>query len=109
YLVRGDPKGNTIMMSPGHEIGFGFLRNSAIDQHFLARKRTEDMPPVIRAHPELLGLGIDEATAVIIQANRLEVTGKSQVAIYNSHEETDEPYLLLSQGDQFNLAKRERI
>src|SRR6266446_1708638 len=39
YLVRGDPKTNTIMMSPGHERGFGLLTNSAIDQHLNPGKR----------------------------------------------------------------------
>ena len=60
YLVRGAPEGNQIMMSPGHEQGFAYIRNSAIDQHLLARKRENDMLPVIRKHPNLLGIGIDE-------------------------------------------------
>ena len=33
YLVRGEPGDNTIMMAPGHEQGFGYLRHVAIDQH----------------------------------------------------------------------------
>ena len=35
YMVRGSavPDDNTIMMAPGHEIGFGFLTNATIDQH----------------------------------------------------------------------------
>ncbi|GIT05560.1 MAG: hypothetical protein CM1200mP29_09710 [Verrucomicrobiota bacterium] len=48
YLVRGAPEGNQIMMSPGHEKGFGFVRRSAIDPHLLARERENDMLPVIR-------------------------------------------------------------
>ena len=36
-VVRGDPSGNTIMLSPGHLEGFGFLKGSAIDQHVLVR------------------------------------------------------------------------
>lgn len=33
YLVRGAPEGNQIMIAEGHEQGFGFLENAAIDQH----------------------------------------------------------------------------
>ena len=50
YLVRGAPEGNQIMMSPGHEEGFGFLRLSAIDQHVNTRKRAEDLRPVLAKH-----------------------------------------------------------
>jgi len=66
FLVRGDsarpglPDGdNRIMMSPGHEVGFGLLPNSAIDQHVDARGREADLDSVISELPELLGIGID--------------------------------------------------
>jgi cyanophycinase len=39
YLVRGSPSSNKVLMSPGHERGFGFLRNVAIDQHIVVRGR----------------------------------------------------------------------
>ncbi len=48
YLVRGAPEGNQIMMAPGHETGFGFLPDTAIDQHAIARKRLDDMIPPSR-------------------------------------------------------------
>ena len=54
YLVRGAREGNTIMMAKGYEQGFGFLRNVAVDQHLLKRKRENDLVPVVQAHPELL-------------------------------------------------------
>ena len=33
YMVRGAVEGNEKMMAPGHEVSFGLLRKSAIDQH----------------------------------------------------------------------------
>src|SRR5260370_16757787 len=51
YLVRGDPKGAEVMMAKGHERGFGFIPNSAIDQHVSERHRQRDMEPVVAAHP----------------------------------------------------------
>ncbi|HEY2154867.1 MAG TPA: cyanophycinase, partial [Isosphaeraceae bacterium] len=37
YLVRGAPEGNEIMMAEGHEVGFGYLKNVAVDQHLITR------------------------------------------------------------------------
>jgi cyanophycinase len=105
YLVRGAREGNRIMMAPGYERGFGFLRGVAIDQHLLKRNRENDLVPVIKAHPSLLGIGLDEGTAVIVQGDRFEVVGPSKVAIY----EPDKPYYFLSAGDRFNLKTRSRV
>jgi len=102
YLVRGAPEGNHIMMAKGHEEGFGFLSGVAIDQHLLARKRENDMLEVIAAHPRLLGIGIDEKTAALVQRGELIVIGASKVAIY----ESGKAPLFLNPGDRFGLGKR---
>ena len=108
YLVRGAPEGNRIMMAKGHERGFGFVPNSAIDQHVLARKREGDLAAVIQAHPDLLGIGVDESTAIIVQGERLEVVGKRQVIAYGAHSApaNGKPYLMLPLGSMFNLKTR---
>ena len=100
------------MMAPGHERGFGFLRGVAIDQHVISRARENDMIPVIEAHPELLGLGIDENTALVVQGDRAEVIGTSQVLVYGNERllaREDPPWLILSPGDLFDLATRREI
>ncbi len=106
YLVRGDTKTNTIMMGD-HEEGFGFLKNSAIDQHLLKRNRQFDLVEVMQAKPDLLGIGLDEGTAIVVQGNRFEVIGVSFVAIYDPKIMTDKtPFYLLRSGDYFDLGKR---
>ncbi|MEP6669431.1 MAG: cyanophycinase [Chthoniobacter sp.] len=109
YLVRGAPEGNTIMMAQGHEEGFALLRDCAIDQHVIARHREEDMQPVIAAHPELLGFGIDEGTALIVQGNRARVIGASRVVV-TDHGYTPGPdgrrYFFLNPGAEFDLLTR---
>lgn len=105
YLVRGAREGNNIMMAPGYEKGFAYLRGVGVDQHLLARKREKDMVAVVDAHPELLGIGIDEKTAVVVQGDRFEVIGPSKVAIY----EHGKPYYFLSAGDRFDLKTRSRL
>lgn len=102
YLVRGDPKGNEIMMSPGHERGFGLLSNSAIDQHVNTRGREHDLVKVIEKHPELLGLGIDEGAATLVHGDSFEVIG-GQVAIYDGKEHDGAPYYFLSPKQTLNL------
>jgi len=102
FLVRGDPKGNEIMMSPGHERGFGLLSNSAIDQHVNTRGREHDLVTVIEKHPELLGLGIDEGAAIVVHGDSFEVIG-GQVAIYDGKVHDGAPYYFLSPKQTLNL------
>jgi cyanophycinase len=76
FLVRGHPLGNTVMMAEGYEKGFAFLPGVAIDQHFAQRGRQPDLLPVIKRHPKLLGIGIDEGTAVVVTGSQAEVIGQ---------------------------------
>jgi cyanophycinase len=66
------------------------------------------MLAVIRAHPQLLGLGIDEGTALVVHGDEFEVLGRSSVLVYGAKGPVKDgrPYLLLSKGDKFNLATR---
>jgi cyanophycinase len=112
YLVRGAVEGNQIMMSPGHEEGLGLLKNCAIDQHVIARKRVGDLVPVVEAHPELLGIGIDESTAVVVQGDAFEVIGASDVVITDAKRkpaEGQDPWYLLKPGERFDLRTRSKI
>jgi len=111
YLVRGAPEGNTIMMAPGHEEGFGYLKDVAVDQHVLARNRLDDLPPVLAKHPRLLGIGIDEGTAIVVRRDTAEVIGPSKVFIYGSRDGTDEgkSYLTLTSGARYDLRARKRV
>ncbi len=107
YLARGDTRGNEIMMGD-HEEGFAFLKSTAIDQHLLRRNRQFDLIEIIEARPELLGIGIDENTAIVVRGDRFEVIGESYVAIYDygSMIEDRGRFYFLAPGDQFDLAER---
>ena len=108
YLVRGAREGNQVMMAKGYEVGFGYVKNVAIDQHVIARNRLDDMPAVIDAHPELLGLGIDEGTAVVVEGDQFEVIGRSKVAVYDGKEYDGKKYRFLTKGDRFDLKTRQK-
>ncbi len=109
YLVRGAREGNHIMMAKGYEQGFGYLRDVAIDQHLMPRHREDDLVDVIEKNPELLGLGIDERTAIVVQGDRFEVIGKSVVGIYDGKDHDGKRYYFLAPGEQFDLKLRKRV
>lgn len=126
YLARGDTKNNQIMMGD-HEVGFGFISNITIDQHVLTRNRQFDMFTILKNKPELLGIGIDESTAIIVKGDILEVIGESYVLIYDqsfwSSESSDlyednaqkklpnkeQLFFFLKRGDKYNLRERKVI
>jgi cyanophycinase len=82
FLWRGDTRGAEILIGD-HTQGLGFLRNSVIDQHLLRRNREFDLVNLIEKAPQLIGIGLDEATAVLVRGDTLQVLGKSYVAIYD--------------------------
>ncbi len=108
YLVRGDTSTNTIMMGD-HVEGFGFLRNVGIDQHLLRRNRQFDLLEVIEAHPDLLGIGIDENTAIVVRGDSFEVIGQGYVAIYDSKKMIPPQggFYFLAPGDRYDLKNRQ--
>jgi cyanophycinase len=120
YLARGDTRKNTIMMGD-HEEGLGFITNVAIDQHLFARNRQFDIFEILEHRPELLGIGLDEDTGIIVKGDRFSVFGKSYVAIYDGTRwsaERDTIYTLphgsrdfyvLGNGQKYNLKLRRVI
>lgn len=120
YLARGDTRNNQIMMGD-HEAGFGFIKNIAIDQHVLARNRHFDLFNILDERPELLGVGIDEKTAMIVQGNTFEVMGPSYVLVYDrsfwSREgsnrkelpQANRLFYFLRIGDRYDMLQRKKI
>jgi len=120
YLARGDTRSNTVMMGD-HEEGLGFIENIAIDQHTLARNRQFDMFEVLEAYPDLLGIAIDENTAMLVSGNVFEVIGQSYVMIYDGthwdqnsnsyikNEEDQERFHVLRKGGKYNMLQRKVI
>ena len=107
YLVRGDTETNTVMMGD-HEVGLGFLRNVAIDQHLLRRNRHFDLIEVVEARPELLGIGLDENTAIVVRGDDFEVVGQSYAVIYDNQSTVDGGgrFYFLAPGDRYDMAER---
>jgi cyanophycinase len=65
--------------------GFGFFEGVIVDQHFVARGRHNRLISVVLEHPELLGVGVDEATAVWVRPDRtFQVLGDGWVVVYDA-------------------------
>lgn len=107
FMVRGDTKSNEKMIGD-HVVGLGFLKNAAIDQHLLRRNRQFDMLEVIDKHPSLLGIGIDEDTAIVVSGDQFDVIGKSYVVIYSNKPVagTDGRFYFMGAGDRFDMKER---
>ncbi|MGE3779085.1 MAG: cyanophycinase [Pirellulaceae bacterium] len=109
YLVRGSPLGNTIMMAEGYERGFGFLPGVAIDQHFTQRRRQNDLRSVVQAHPQFLGIGIDESTALIVRGSVAEVVGEHSVWVFAAEGNEGPVVTEVPAGQRYDLVQRSPI
>ncbi len=86
--------------------GFGFLPGTVIDQHFLKRGRQDRLLRVLASHPGLVGIGIDEGAALIVQGSRLSVMGDScVVTCLAASTDWPEEVQQLAPGDEADLAR----
>jgi len=125
FLWRGDTSGAQITVGD-HTQGLGFLKNSVIDQHILRRNRQFDLINVIKESPKLIGIGLDESTAIVVQRDSFEIVGKSYIAVYDyktivgsgekhvignneNFKASSGPFFFLSKGQKYDLNKREVI
>jgi cyanophycinase len=111
YLVRGGTEGSQIVMTEEeeHQLGFEFLRNSAIDPHVDSRNRWDDLIPVVEEQPHLFGIGLSEGTAIIVTGDIFEVMGKSTVAVHDNtraYPPWERSYFILAHGDVYDMKAR---
>ena len=103
--------------------GLGFIRGIIVDQHFAERGRIGRLLGAVTQNPRIIGVGIDENTAVIVERDqKFTVLGEGGVTILDagsstysniSDEETsralsvfDVRLHMLSQGDVFDCQSR---
>jgi cyanophycinase len=105
--------------------GFGLLQDVIVDQHFSQRGRMGRLLSVFAANPGLLGIGLDEDTAVLIDRDgMLEVLGSNMVTIIDGRDATSDYYErevgevltvvrsslhVLGPGRRFNLNSRQPV
>ena len=110
---------SALLMAPG----LGLAQDMLIDQHFSERGRMARLIGAVSQNPRVLGTGIDEDTAIVVEHNRsfrvlgegaVYVVDGSKMSYSNIGEEDSDRTLssfgiavhMLSQGDQFDLITR---
>ncbi|MHB8125032.1 MAG: cyanophycinase [Desulfitobacteriaceae bacterium] len=77
----GTPRRDTLAMAPG----LGLMRAVVIDQHFAQRGRIGRLLSAIAHNPYVLGVGIDEDTAIMVQADgQFIVVGSQTVTVVDA-------------------------
>jgi len=124
-IVEGDsetnPRVNVVEMGPG----MAFLPGIVVDQHFSQRGRLGRLLSALAQQPAVLGFGIDENTAVVVNGNEFQVVGEGCITVVDVGEIShcnvddllkDEPMAIcgaklhiLPDGYRFDLAKRKPI
>jgi cyanophycinase len=102
--------------------GFGFIDTAIIDQHFVRRKRHNRLISLVAENPRLLGIGIDESTAIVVNPDdTFDVIGERGVVVYDMSKaeikiSPDKDFsihsaglFILKNGDRFDLKTRKAV
>lgn len=108
YLVRGSREGNERMIQPGYEQGFAYVKGMTVDQHLIKRGREQDLWQVLAVYPALLGIGLDEGTALVVTGDVGEVVGVSKMAVYDAKSGAGKHWWM-SSGEKLDLARRQKL
>lgn len=66
--------------------GLGLITTAIIDQHFIVRSRYNRLLTSLQTFPEMVCVGIDEATAILVAGNLATVMGEGQVVVVKKPE-----------------------
>lgn len=102
--------------------GLGLVKNAVIDQHFAERGRIGRLLGAVAQNPRVVGIGIDENTAIVMRDQRFEVIGAGAVYVIDgehvSHSNISEAeperalsmhdirLHVLGKGDSFDIDRR---
>jgi cyanophycinase len=102
--------------------GLGLIRNVIIDQHFAERGRFGRLLGAVAHNPRVLGLGVDEDTAAVVEGDRFRVIGSGAVYAFDGQHMTHSNVAeasadrvlsmhnvkvhVLGTGDEFDLRER---
>ena len=121
-LVRGSSAESHRIGDLNMAPGLGLIEDVIIDQHFAERGRIGRLLGAVAQNPRVLGIGIDENTAIVVENDRFRVIGAGAVYVVDGTDVThsniaearrDEPLSMfgvrlhvVAGGDTFDLKKR---
>lgn len=91
-MLTGDPE-------DPYDQGFGFVKKMILDMHFIVRNREPRLLKAMADHPGLIGVGVDESTAILVgEGESFQVIGVSAVRVFVGSQS-----FTLSRGQSFKL------
>jgi cyanophycinase len=107
-FVMGDTA--ALLIDDPRAVGFGALRNVLISPHFAEFRMQGALEKTMTARPQLIGIGIDEATALEVHGDIGTVFGRGHVTVYDGRSHGDaHGSLVLPAGARYDLARKVTI
>jgi cyanophycinase len=103
-IYEGESEGGYIKGDVRITTGMEFLKNVAIDTHFLTRGRIVRMTQAIATNPECIGIGLEEDTAILVtEGGHVEVVGSGLVTVVDGMGITDTNIYAIQTGEPFTV------
>lgn len=80
-IVEGEAETHPRIEIVETDDGLSFMPEAVIDQHFAQRGRLGRLLSAVAEQPHLLGIGIDENTAIVVSGGQMTVIGEGAVTI----------------------------
>lgn len=109
FMIHGGPLGEQkALVNPKHHEGFGIIKNVIFIAHVNHGHYEGELAQMVADYPELLGIGLDEGTAILVHDREFEVIGgkDARVTIADGKQHDGQPYYFLHLGDRFDLSSR---
>ncbi|MDA7950821.1 MAG: cyanophycinase [Pirellulaceae bacterium] len=104
FMFRG------AMASHGTTDGLGLLPHFIIDQHFIKRKRIGRLTDLLKTNQHLIGVGVCEDTALVVQKDQLSVEGIATVTVcIPDYQEESGSTFVLKPKESYSLSKLQAI
>lgn len=94
---------NALQLDDPHSVGFGALTQVVIAPHFSEFRMQPSLAKTVATRPQLVGIGIDEATAFAVHGSVGTVLGRGHVTILSGA--TDKPQVLVA-GARYDIVRR---
>jgi cyanophycinase len=112
-VISGSSSGTVRRADVGLAPGLGYWRDTVVDTHFSQRGRVSRMLVIFAHNPQVLGIGIDEDTAIEVQpGDKFTVLGSGAVFVFdgtvthtNAPEAGDEDIIALTDSAMHVLAE----
>ncbi|RAU82714.1 cyanophycinase [Pontibacter arcticus] len=103
-IYEGDTEGGYIKGDVRITTGLEFMRDVAIDTHFIARGRIVRMSQAIATNPGCIGIGLEEDTAILVtEGKEMEVIGSGLITVVDGSNISHTNIYEIKTGETFTV------